>query len=41
LTGRDDSPAYPTLRLFRQPSFGDWPAVFRRIAAALSAPDVA
>jgi hypothetical protein len=37
LLGRDDSPAYPTLRLFRQPSFGDWPAVFRRIAAALDA----
>ncbi len=32
---RDDSPWYPTLRLFRQPSFGQWPAVFRAMAEAL------
>jgi tetratricopeptide (TPR) repeat protein len=37
LFGRDDSPAYPTLRLFRQASFGDWPGVFRRMAEALAA----
>lgn len=36
LLGRNNSPAYPTLRLFRQTSFGDWPAVFRQIAEALS-----
>jgi tetratricopeptide repeat protein len=33
---RDDSPAYPTLRLFRQTSFGDWPGVFRRMADELT-----
>jgi tetratricopeptide (TPR) repeat protein len=35
LLGRDDSPAYPSLRLFRQASFGDWPGVFQRIAKEL------
>jgi ADP-heptose:LPS heptosyltransferase len=35
--GRDDSPWYPTLRLFRQPRPGDWPAVVDRVAAALQA----
>jgi hypothetical protein len=35
LLGRDDSPAYPTLRLIRQSSFGDWAGVFRRMAAEL------
>jgi Flp pilus assembly protein TadD len=35
--GRDDSPWYPTLRLFRQPRPGDWPEVVARIAAALQA----
>lgn len=33
--GRDDSPWYPTLRLFRQPVRGDWAAVFSRMAAEL------
>jgi hypothetical protein len=35
LIGRDDSPWYPTLRLFRQTSPGQWDDVFRRIAEAL------
>lgn len=34
--GRVDSPWYPTMRLFRQPSWGDWPAVFEAVAAQLS-----
>jgi tetratricopeptide (TPR) repeat protein len=40
LSGREDSPWYPTLRLFRQTALGDWSAVFaalierlRRLAA--------
>lgn len=32
---REDTPAYPSMRLFRQTKFGDWPGVFNRIAAAL------
>lgn len=36
LTGRDDSPWYPTARLFRQPAPGDWPAVAGRMAAELA-----
>jgi hypothetical protein len=35
LWGRDDSPWYPTARLFRQERPGDWAAVFGRIAEAL------
>jgi len=35
LLERDDSPWYPTLRLFRQRQAGDWPEVFERIALAL------
>jgi tetratricopeptide (TPR) repeat protein len=35
--GRDDSPWYPTLRLFRQPRARDWPAVAERVANALQA----
>jgi len=35
LREREDSPWYPTLRLFRQTTLGDWPDVFRRMAAAL------
>jgi ADP-heptose:LPS heptosyltransferase len=32
LTDRSDSPWYPTVRLFRQKSLGDWSEVFREIA---------
>ncbi len=35
LTGRDDSPWYPTMRLFRQERLGDWDDVVRRVAGAL------
>ena len=37
LRGRDDSPWYPTLRLFRQTVFGQWSDVFERIAQAVQA----
>jgi hypothetical protein len=33
---REDSPWYPTLRLFRQKSLGEWDEVFARMAAKLS-----
>jgi Tfp pilus assembly protein PilF len=36
LLDRDDSPWYPTMRLFRQARSGDWNEVFARIAAELS-----
>ena len=32
---RDDCPWYPTARLFRQTTLGDWDGVFRRMAEAL------
>ena len=34
---REDSPWYPTMRLFRQPSLGDWQSVSERVAEALVA----
>jgi hypothetical protein len=37
LLARDDSPWYPTMRLFRQPSPGDWDGVVRSVADALAA----
>jgi hypothetical protein len=33
--GRDDSPWYPTMRIFRQSRFGHWDEVFRRMAETL------
>jgi tetratricopeptide (TPR) repeat protein len=35
LLERDDSPWYPTARLFRQPEIGNWPAVVARVANEL------
>jgi Tfp pilus assembly protein PilF len=35
LLGRMDSPWYPTARLFRQPTFGDWGRVIDAVASAL------
>ena len=36
LLGRDDSPWYPTMRLYRQPGPGDWDTVVRRVAEDLA-----
>jgi ADP-heptose:LPS heptosyltransferase len=33
---REDSPWYPTMRLFRQHVRGDWPEVLDRVAAELA-----
>ena len=35
LRGRNDSPWYPTMRLFRQQTSGDWSGVFEQVAGAL------
>ncbi len=35
LVDREDSPWYPTMRLFRQGRLNDWEGVFRRMAAEL------
>ena len=35
LSGREDNPWYPTMRIFRQKTFMDWAPVFDRIAAEL------
>ena len=37
LRGREDSPWYPTMRLFRQHVVGEWGAVFRELAERLAA----
>ncbi|SMG02475.1 tetratricopeptide repeat protein [Burkholderia singularis] len=49
LTDRDDSPWYPSMRLYRQPAFGAWQPVLQRLgrdlraraAACETAPDAA
>lgn len=35
LLEREDTPWYPTMRLFRQTGVGDWPSVFERMAEEL------
>lgn len=34
--GRADSPWYPAMRIFNQPSFGDWDSVLNQVAEALT-----
>ena len=36
LLGREDSPWYPSMRLFRQPTFGDWGSVFSKMKEMLA-----
>jgi hypothetical protein len=36
MTGREDSPWYPSMRLFRQRQFGDWNELFSRLARDLA-----
>ena len=36
LLEREDSPWYPTMRLFRQHRRGDWESVIERVRAALT-----
>ena len=37
LTGREDTPWYPTMRLLRQPAIGAWKELMERVAGELSA----
>ena len=37
MLGRDDTPWYPTMRLFRQPTPNDWAGVFREVRRELAA----
>ncbi len=37
LSGRSDSPWYPSVAIYRQPSFGDWEGVIAAVAADLAA----
>jgi FkbM family methyltransferase len=37
LEGREDSPWYPSVRLFRQPAFGQWEKLIARAASELAA----
>jgi ADP-heptose:LPS heptosyltransferase len=36
MLGRADSPWYPSLRLYRQPAPGDWPAVIQAVVNDLT-----
>jgi hypothetical protein len=38
LLDREDTPWYPTMKLFRQQKPHDWPEVISRLAAAITAP---
>ncbi len=39
MTERSDSPWYPTMRLYRQPSPGNWPAIIDEVSRALRCSD--